>query len=100
MPFVTNKQLMTKAMEGKFALGAFNVNNMELIQGISWAAKELDAPLILQISKGARDYAGRTYIMKLIEAAEKETGLEQKHFKKQCPFTLKQMLHQKFFPET
>src|SRR3989344_5930210 len=75
MPSVTNKQLMTKAMEGKFALGAFNVNNMELIQGISWAAKELDAPLILQISKGARDYAGRTYIMKLIEAAEKETGL-------------------------
>jgi len=75
MPFVTNKQLMDKAMEEGFALGAFNVNNMELIQGITWAAKELNAPLILQISKGARDYAGRTYIMKLIEAAEKDTNL-------------------------
>lgn len=75
MAFVTNKQLMDKAMEEGFALGAFNVNNMELIQGIAEAAKELDAPLILQISKGAREYAGRNYIMKLVEAAEKETGL-------------------------
>jgi fructose-bisphosphate aldolase class II len=48
---------------------------MELIQGITWAAKELDAPLILQVSKGARAYAGKNYIMKLVEAAEKETGL-------------------------
>src|SRR3989338_7994319 len=75
MPFVTNKQLMDKAMKEGFALGAFNVNNMELIQGITEAAKELNAPLILQISKGARKYAGRNYIMKLIEAAEKETQL-------------------------
>ena len=75
MPFVTNKQLMDKAMKEGFALGAFNVNNMELIQGITEAAKELNAPLILQISKGARKYAGKIYIMKLIEAAEKETGL-------------------------
>ena len=75
MPFVTNKELMTRAMKDGFALGAFNVNNMELIQGITEAAKELNAPLILQISKGARKYAGRTYIMKLVEAAEKETGL-------------------------
>ncbi|MEA2037185.1 MAG: class II fructose-bisphosphate aldolase [Nanoarchaeota archaeon] len=75
MPFVTNKQLMDKAMEEGFALGAFNVNNMELIQGITEAAKDLNAPLILQISKGARDYAGRNYIMKLIEAAEIEAGL-------------------------
>jgi len=75
MPFITNKELMTKAMKEGFALGAFNVNNMELIQGITEAAKELNAPLILQISRGARKYAGRTYIMKLIEAAEKETKL-------------------------
>lgn len=75
MPFVTNKQLMDKAMKEGFALGAFNVNNMELIQGITEAAKELNAPIILQISKGARKYAGKNYIMKLIEAAEKETKL-------------------------
>jgi len=75
MPFVTNKQLMDKAMEEGFALGAFNVNNMELIQGITEAAKESNAPLILQVSKGARSYAGKNYIMKLVEAAEKETGL-------------------------
>src|SRR3989338_11024990 len=75
MPFVTNKQLMDKAMKEGFALGAFNVNNMELVQAITEAAKELNAPLILQISKGARKYAGKTYIMKLVEAAEKETNL-------------------------
>ncbi len=75
MPFITNKELMDKAMEEGFALGAFNVNNMELIQGITEAAKELNAPLILQVSKGARAYAGKNYIMKLVEAAEKETGL-------------------------
>ena len=75
MPFITNKELMTKAMEEGFALGAFNINNMELIQAITEAAKELNAPLILQISKGARKYAGRNYIMKLAEAAEKETKL-------------------------
>lgn len=73
--FVTNRQLMEKAMKGKFALGAFNINNMELVQGIVAAAKELDAPLILQVSKGAREYAGKTYIMKLAEAAEKDSGL-------------------------
>ena len=60
---MTNKQLMDKAMGEGFALGAFNVNNMELIQGITEAAKELNAPLILQVSKGARSYAGKNYIM-------------------------------------
>jgi len=75
MPFVTNKQLMGKAMEEGFALGAFNVNNMELIQGITEAAKELNAPLILQVSAGARKYAGKDYIMKLVEAAESVTKL-------------------------
>ena len=66
---------MDKAMEEGFALGAFNVNNMELIQGITAAAVELNAPLILQVSKGAREYAGKDYIMKLVEAAEKATNL-------------------------
>lgn len=75
MPFVTNKVLMDKAMEEGFALGAFNVNNMELVQGITEAAKELNAPLILQVSAGARKYAGKDYIIKLIEAAEAVTKL-------------------------
>ncbi|HLD59195.1 MAG TPA: class II fructose-1,6-bisphosphate aldolase [archaeon] len=73
--FVTNRELMQKAMEKKFALGAFNINNMEITQGIISAAKELDAPLILQVSRGAREYAGHTYIMKIAEAAEKDSGL-------------------------
>jgi fructose-bisphosphate aldolase class II len=73
--FITNKQLMDKAMQEGFALGAFNINNMEILQGIISAAKELNAPLILQVSRGARDYAGRTYIMKLAEAAEKDSNL-------------------------
>jgi fructose-bisphosphate aldolase class II len=73
--FITNKELMDKAMEEGFALGAFNVNNMEITQGIIEAAKELNAPLILQVSKGARKYAGKTYIMKLAEAAEADSGL-------------------------
>ena len=66
---------MDKAMKEGFALGAFNVNNMEITQGIIEAAKELNAPLILQVSKGARSYAGKTYIMKLAEAAEEDSGL-------------------------
>ncbi len=73
--FVTNKELLDRAMEEGFALGAFNINNMEIIQGIVSAAKELDAPLILQVSRGARSYAGKTYILKLAEAAEKDSGL-------------------------
>ena len=73
--FITNNELMQKAMKNNFAVGAFNINNMEILQGIIAAAKELDAPLILQVSKGAREYAGRTYIMKLAEAAEKDSNL-------------------------
>jgi len=73
--FITNNELMQKAMKNNFAVGAFNINNMEILQGIIAAARELDAPLILQVSKGAREYAGRTYIMKLAEAAEKDSNL-------------------------
>ena len=55
MPLVTTKEMFEKAYEGGYAIGAFNVNNMEIIQGITEAAKELNAPLILQVSKGARN---------------------------------------------
>jgi fructose-bisphosphate aldolase class II len=67
--------MFKKAYEGGYAIGAFNVNNMEIIQGITEAARECNAPVILQVSKGARAYANRTYLVKLVEAAEIETGL-------------------------
>ena len=75
MPLVTTTKMFKDAYEGGYAIGAFNVNNMEIIQGITEAAKKLNAPLILQVSKGARAYANHTYLVKLVEAAEKETGL-------------------------
>ena len=67
--------MFKKAYEGGYAIGAFNVNNMEIIQGITEAAKEENAPLILQVSSGARKYANHTYLVKLVEAAIEETGL-------------------------
>jgi len=75
MPLVTTKEMFKKAYEGGYAIGAFNVNNMEIIQGITEAAKELNAPLILQVSAGARKYANHTYLVKLVEAAIIETDL-------------------------
>ena len=75
MPVVTSTEMFRKAYEGGYAIGAFNVNNMEIIQGITEAAKEVGAPLILQVSAGARKYAKHVYLMKLIEAAEADTGL-------------------------
>jgi fructose-bisphosphate aldolase class II len=75
MALVTSTEMFKKAYEGGYAIGAFNVNNMEIIQGITEAAKEVQAPLILQVSSGARKYANHTYLMKLIEAAIIETGL-------------------------
>lgn len=75
MPLVTTKEMFEKAYNGGYAIGAFNVNNMEIVQGITEAAYELNAPLILQVSKGARAYANHTYLMKLVEAAVIETGL-------------------------
>lgn len=75
MPIVTSTEMFKKAYEGGYAIGAFNVNNMEIIQGITEAAKEENAPLILQVSAGARKYANHTYLMKLIEAAVTETDL-------------------------
>ncbi len=69
MPLVTSKEMFAKAYNGGYAVGAFNVNNMEIIQGITEAAEECKSPVILQVSKGARAYANRTYLVKLVEAA-------------------------------
>ena len=69
MALVTSTEMFKKAYDGGYAIGAFNVNNMEIIQGITEAAIEKRAPLILQVSKGARAYAKHVYLMKLIEAA-------------------------------
>ena len=68
---VTTKEMFKKAYDGGYAVGAFNVNNMEIIQGITEAASELKSPVILQVSKGAREYANHTYLVKLVEAAVK-----------------------------
>ena len=75
MAIVTSTEMFQKAYQGGYAIGAFNVNNMEIIQGITEAAAEVSAPLILQVSAGARKYANHTYLMKLIEAAVIETNL-------------------------
>ena len=75
MGLVNSVEMFKKAYDGGYAIGAFNVNNMEIIQGITEAAKEEKAPLILQVSAGARKYANHTYLMKLIEAAIIETDL-------------------------
>lgn len=75
MALVTSTEMFKKAYEGGYAIGAFNVNNMEIVQGITEAAKEVNAPLILQVSSGARKYANHTYLMKLVEAAIIETNL-------------------------
>ena len=75
MSLVTSKDMFKKAYEGQYAVGAFNVNNMEIIQGIVDAAREERAPLILQVSAGARKYAKHIYLMKLVEAAIEDSGL-------------------------
>ncbi len=75
MPLITSKELFKKAYEGNYAIGAFNVNNMEIIQGIVEAAKEERSPLILQVSAGARKYANPIYLKKLVEAAIEDSNL-------------------------
>ncbi|MBD5559550.1 MAG: class II fructose-1,6-bisphosphate aldolase [Clostridia bacterium] len=75
MPLVTTTEMFKKAYAGGYAIGAFNVNNMEIVQGICEAGNELNAPLILQVSKGAREYANPIYLKKLVEAALEDTGL-------------------------
>ena len=75
MPLVTTKEMFKKAYDGGYAIGAFNVNNMEIVQGITEAASELKAPVILQVSAGARKYAKHAYLVKLVEAAVQDTDL-------------------------
>jgi len=75
MPLVTSKKMFEEAYAGGYAIGAFNVNNMEMIQGIVEAAKEVKAPLILQVSAGARKYANPLYLKKMVEAAVEDSGL-------------------------
>ena len=75
MPLIGTKEIFKKAYSGGYAIGAFNVNNMEIIQAIVEAAEEEQAPLILQISKGAREYARHEYLMGLIETALKISDL-------------------------
>jgi fructose-bisphosphate aldolase class II len=76
MALVTTKEMFAKALNEDYAVGAFNVNNMEIIQGIVEAAQEEKAPLILQVSAGARKYAKPAYLLKLVEAAILDTGLD------------------------
>ena len=75
MPLVTTTEMFKKAYDGGYAIGAFNVNNMEIIQGIVEAATEENAPLILQVSAGARKYANTVYLKKMVEAAVETSGL-------------------------
>lgn len=75
MPLVSTKEMFERAYAEGYAIGAFNVNNMEIVQGITEAAKENNAPVILQVSAGARKYANHTYLVKLVEAALIETNL-------------------------
>lgn len=76
MSLVTSKEMFKKAYDGHYAVGAFNVNNMEIIQGIVDAAKQENAPIILQVSAGARKYANPIYLRKLVEAAIEDSGLD------------------------
>ena len=76
MSLITTKEMFAKALKNDYAIGAFNVNNMEIIQGIVDAAKEENTSLILQVSAGARKYAKPAYLLKLVEAAILDTGLD------------------------
>ena len=76
MSLITTKEMFAKALKNDYAIGAFNVNNMEIIQGIVEAAKEENTSLILQVSAGARKYAKPAYLLKLVEAAILDTGLD------------------------
>ena len=75
MPLVNSKELFEKAYKGGYAIGAFNCNNMEIVQAITETAKECNSPVILQVSAGARKYAKQCYLKKIVEAAVEDTGL-------------------------
>ena len=77
MPLVSTKEMFEKAYKGGYAIGAFNVNNMEIVQGITQAAMEENSPVILQVSAGARKYAKHNYLIKLVEAAGSKYSFEE-----------------------
>ncbi len=76
MALVTTKEMFKKAFEGKYAIGAFNINNMEIIQAVCWAAKAQNSAVILQVSKSAFKFAGAHYLKGMVDAAVKETGID------------------------
>ncbi len=76
MPLVTTTEMFKKAYEGKYAIGAFNINNMEILQGVVNAAKVKQSPVIIQVSSGALKYAGPRYLKAMVDAAVEETGLD------------------------
>ena len=76
MALVTTKEMFAKAFEGKYAIGAFNINNMEIVQAVTRAAARLGSPVILQVSKSALKYAGPGYLKRMVEAAIEETGID------------------------
>ena len=76
MALVTTKEMFQKAYEGKYAIGAFNINDMEIIQGVCWAAKAQNSAVILQVSKSALKFAGPLYLKAMVDAAVKETGID------------------------
>ncbi|MGY0373076.1 class II fructose-1,6-bisphosphate aldolase [Clostridium sp. JNZ J1-5] len=76
MALVTTKEMFKKAYEGQYAIGAFNINNMEILQGVMEAAKAQKSPVILQVSKGALNYAGPKYLRAMVEAAVEDTGID------------------------
>ena len=76
MALVTTTEMFKKAYEGKYAIGAFNINNMEIIQGIVNACKVKNSAVILQVSKGAMKYAGPRYLKAMVDAAVEETGID------------------------
>ena len=76
MPLVTTKEMFKKAYEGKYAIGAFNINNMEILQGVVTAAKVKNSPVIIQVSTGALKYAGPKYLKAMVDAAVEDTGLD------------------------
>lgn len=76
MALVTSKEMFKKAYEGKYAIGAFNINNMEIIQAVAWAAKSQNSAVMLQVSKSALKYAGPLYLKAMVDAAIEETGID------------------------
>ncbi|WP_035292086.1 class II fructose-1,6-bisphosphate aldolase [Clostridium sp. KNHs214] len=76
MALVTTKKMFQKAFEGKYAIGAFNINNLEIIQGVVRGCKARNSAVILQVSKGALKYAGASYLKKMVDAAIEETGID------------------------